>query len=147
MKDMSKYYIVEAHVLPEIAIKVLKAKQLLDEGRVKFVSDAVKAVGVSRSAYYKYHDSIQPFFEYEEHRTVTLGVSLVDNPGVLGHVLKSLAQFELNVLTINQTIPINRVANVTITFETLGSSVNIDEVIKSFNEFDDVIEVNLLARE
>lgn len=147
MKDTSKYYIVEAHVLPEIAVKVLKAKELLDEGRVKFVSDAVKAVGVSRSAYYKYHDSIRPFFEYQEHQTVTLGLSLVDNPGVLGRVLKWLAQFELNVLTINQTIPINRVANVTITFETLGSSVSIDEIIGSFDACEDIIEVNLLARE
>lgn len=147
MKDTSKYYIVEAHVLPEIAVKVLKAKELLDEGRVKFVSDAVRAVGVSRSAYYKYHDSIQPFFEYQEHKTVTVQVSLVDNPGVLGGVLKSLAQFELNILTINQTIPINRVANVTITFETLGTSVSLDEVLNSFKEHEDVIGVSLLARE
>ena len=147
MKKNTKYYLVEAHILPEIVVKVMEAKTLLDEGKVKYVSEAVKAAGVSRSAYYKYYDSVRPFFEYEHHKTMTIALSLVDNPGVLGHILKILAEYDLNILAINQTIPINRIANVTITFETRESTVHINTLIETLKESKDVSDVNLLARE
>ena len=147
MKKNTKYYLVEAHILPEIVVKVMEAKALLDEGKVKYVSEAVKAAGVSRSAYYKYYDSVRPFFEYEHHKTMTIALSLVDNPGVLGYILKVLAEYDLNILTINQTIPINRIANVTITFETRESTVHINTLIETLKDSKDVSDVNLLARE
>lgn len=147
MKENTKYYLVEAQILPEIIVKVLEAKALLDQGKVKYVSEAVDAVGVSRSAYYKYHQAVKPFFEYEHHKTMTIGLDLVDDPGVLGDVLKRLASLSLNVLTINQTIPINGVANVTITFETTEDNVNINQLLEKLREKQEILNVNLLARE
>ncbi len=126
MSKKTKYYLIEESVMPEAIMKVLEAKMLLDQGKVKFVSQAVDQVGISRSVFYKYHESVRPFFDSEIHTTITLGLKLSDDPGVLGNVLNTMSDYEVNILTINQNIPINHVANVTITFETLEEVFNVD---------------------
>ncbi|NLW15344.1 MAG: ACT domain-containing protein [Erysipelothrix sp.] len=147
MNTKKKYYLVEKEILSEAILKVMEAKALLDQGKVKYVSEAVKAVGISRSVFYKYHESVRPFFEHEFHSTITLGMELLDDPGVLGDVLSRLATYEINVLTINQTIPIAHVANVTITFETLNMDVNVDKLIRELENHKSIRKVSVLARE
>lgn len=147
MKQNVKYYLIEEHALPEVMLKVLEAKMLLDQGKVRFISDAVEQVGISRSVYYKYRDSVRPFFDNDIHTTMTLGLKLIDDPGVLENVLKVLSNYAVNILTINQTIPINHVANVTVTVETIDSSLDVRQLMLELEEDENVRKVNVLARE
>ncbi len=142
-----KYYLVEEDILPEAILKVLEAKALLRQNKVKYVSEAVKQVGISRSVFYKYHESVHPFHETKKHTTITLGVELNDDKGVLSEMLAILAAYDLNVLTIHQTIPIHHIANVTITFETLNDKVNVEAMIKEMRATDKINKVSILARE
>ncbi len=147
MKHETKYYLVEESVMPEAIMKVLEAKMLLDQGKVRFISEAVEKVGISRSVFYKYHQSVRPFFDNEVHTTMTLSLELIDDPGVLTRVLSILAKYELNVLTINQTIPINHIANVTVTFETVTAKMSVSVLVDELEEDENVRKVIVLARE
>lgn len=147
MKQKANYYLIKEEVMPEAIMKVLEAKMLLDQGKVKFVSEAVEKVGISRSVFYKYHEAVRPFFDSELHTTVSLALELSDGPGVLGRILNILSDYDVNILTINQTIPINHVANVTVTFETVDGSLDMDALMKHLEQEPDVKNVSILARE
>ena len=130
-----KYYLIDSSILPEVYSKVIKAKNLLLSGEASSVSSAVKMAGISRSAYYKYKDSI---FEYnaQGEETVTINARLEDNAGVLGAVVSELYLFGANILSVNQSAPINSVANVSITVrlpEKEGKSDLMIEKISSLN--------------
>lgn len=142
-----KYYVIEESALPEVILKVIEVKNMLNRGEVKYVSEAVELVGISRSAYYKYQGVVHPFFDYEKHTTYSIGLDLVDESGVLGKILKIFASYNLNILTINQTIPINMIANVTITFETISQDANIQDLLRHLEMSEKVKQVYLLARE
>mgnify|MGYP000809184511 CR=1 FL=1 len=113
-----KYYLVEASVLPEIFAKVIEAKELLETGQVRTVADAVACVDISRSAFYKYKDFVSPFQDMSRGHLVTFNLELLDRQGVLSSVLAIFAENGANILTINQTIPTNGCAGVTISAET-----------------------------
>ena len=113
-----KYYLVEASVLPEIFAKVIEAKELLETGQVRTVADAVARVDISRSAFYKYKDFVSPFQDMSRGHLVTFNLELLDRQGVLSSVLAIFAENGANILTINQTIPTNGCAGVTISAET-----------------------------
>ncbi|HZJ87291.1 MAG TPA: ACT domain-containing protein [Erysipelothrix sp.] len=147
MAKKTRYYLIEEDVMPEAIMKVLEAKMLLEQGKVRFVSEAVEAVGISRSVFYKYHEAVRPFFDSEIHTTITLSMKLSDDPGVLGNVLNALSDYDVNILTINQNIPINHVANVTITFETLDEVFDVNDLIRQLEENINVKTVDILARE
>ncbi len=147
MEKERKYYLIEESILPEAILKVLEAKALIRQNKVKYVSEAVKQVGISRSVFYKYHESVHPFHENKKHATFTLGLELTDDKGVLSNMLSILSSYDLNVLTIHQTIPIHHIANVTITFETLNDQVNVEKMISEMRETDKINKVSILARE
>ena len=109
-----KYYLVEASVLPEIFAKVIEAKELLETGQVRTVADAVARVDISRSAFYKYKDFVSPFQDMSRGHLVTFNLELLDRQGVLSSVLAIFAENGANILTINQSIPTNGCAAVTI---------------------------------
>lgn len=108
--------LVEAELLPEVFLKVIEAKKLLSQGKAKNSSEAAKLAGISRSAYYKYKDGISIYDEEQERKVVTYYLTLMDNPGVLSEVLSTLSKYGANVLTINQNIPVDGAAPVTISF-------------------------------
>ena len=118
MREDKNFFIVDKSVLPEIFLKVMEVKNLLESGKEKTVQDAVAKVGISRSAFYKYRDAVYPLYENTRGKTVTISVNLDDTTGLLSSILNSIADAGANILTINQTIPINGIANVTITIET-----------------------------
>ena len=118
LKEDKNFFIVDKSVLPEIFLKVMEVKNLLESKKEKTVQDAVNRVGISRSAFYKYRDAVHPLYENTRGKTVTIAANLDDTPGLLSAVLNSIATEGANILTINQTIPINGIANVTITIET-----------------------------
>ena len=122
MDKMPKYFIVEARALPEVFRKVAEAKWLLENGEVATVGEATKATDISRSAFYKYRDSIAPFENLMAGRILTFQLILRDVSGLLSAILSVFAQYGANILTINQTIPSNGTASVTVSAETNGVS-------------------------
>jgi chorismate mutase len=143
----SDFYIVEVSALPETILKVMEAKRLLESGKEKTIQSAVSAVGISRSAFYKYQNSVFPFYENSRGKTMTIGLNLDDMPGLLSDVLNMIAAFGANILTINQTIPLNRVANVTLTIETGKMQKNASDLIEKLQSINGVQSLKIIARE
>ena len=140
-----KYYIVEATALPEVFLKVAEAKRLLSTGEAATVNDAAKLTGISRSAFYKYRDSVMPFHNMMIGRILTYQLKLHDEPGVLSGILKTFADFSANILTINQTIPSGGCALVTVTAETSGIRETPDELLRQLTASAGVIKAEVLA--
>ena len=141
----AKYFIVEAQAMPEVIQKVAQAKQLLEMGEESTVNAAAKAVGISRSAFYKYKDAVRPFNDMLHGRIVTIQVILRDEPGVLSGVLNLFAGTGLNVLTINQTIPVGGQALVTITAETSNLIQPLELLISEGKKTSGVLKFEILA--
>ncbi|TMV53126.1 ACT domain-containing protein [Paenibacillus mesophilus] len=119
-----RYFLVREDILPEAVVKTMQAKELLARGEAKTVHEAVEAVGISRSAFYKYKDGIHPLNKLERERLVTLSMDLEHRSGILSRVLAVIAGLEGNVLTIHQTIPLQGMANVVLSVDTthMGAS-------------------------
>lgn len=145
MNQPAKYFIVEAEALPEIIRKVAQAKQLMEMGEAATVNGAAKAVGISRSAFYKYKDTVRPFNDMLHGRIVTVQVMLRDEPGVLSGVLNLFAGTGLNILTINQNIPVNGRALVTITAQTSGLQQSLEELLADSASAPGVLKCEILA--
>ncbi len=147
MKADKNFYIVDKSVLPEIFLKVMDVKNLLESRREKTVQDAVNKVGISRSAFYKYRDAIFPLYENTRGKTVTLSFNLDDTKGVLSNVLNDIASFEGNILTINQNIPTNGIGNVTITIETDAMTEDLRALMDRLERREGVQSLKIIARE
>lgn len=144
---MSKktYYIVAAEALPEIFVKVAEAKRMLQVGEAGTVGEATRLMGISRSAFYKYKDTVQPFQDMKAGHIITFYAMLRDNPGVLSNFLSIFANSGANILTINQTIPTNGCAAVTISAETSEMSEALDEMITRISGALGVLKFEILA--
>ena len=142
MGSKPKYYIVEAAALPEVFLKVAEAKRLLSTGEVTTVNEAARITGISRSAFYKYRDTVMPFHNMMLGR---IQLELHDEPGVLSGILKTFAEQSANILTINQTIPSGGCAMVTITAETSGMQGTPDELLRLLSQSSGVIKAEVLA--
>ncbi len=145
MSGPAKYFIVEAAAMPEIFRKVAEAKRLLETGEEKTVNAAAQAADISRSAFYKYKDAVRPFNDMLHGRIVTVQILLKDTPGVLSGVLNVLAGTGVNILTINQSIPVNGCAVVTITAETSALQNSLEEVLAHVSAGTGVIKCEILA--
>ena len=140
-----KYYIVEATALPEVFLKVAEAKRLLSTGEAATVNDAAKLTGISRSAFYKYRDSVMPFHNMMIGRIITFHLTLHDEPGVLSAILTCFARHNANILTINQTIPTNACALVTVSAETAEMTTSLEEFLHDLDQTKGVIKADVLA--
>ena len=145
MNNSPKYYLVEASALPEVFLKVAEAKRLLATGQAATVNEATKITGISRSAFYKYRDSVQSFQKMNVSRVITLQFLLHDEPGVLSNLLTTVARQNVNILTINSITPTNGCAIVTITAETTQSTVTLDELMRFLSQTSGVIKAEVLA--
>lgn len=145
MRQPAKYYIVEAEALPEVIRKVAQAKQLLETGEAATVNGAAQAVGISRSAFYKYKDAVRPFQDMLSGRIVTLQVTMRDEPGVLSGMLNLFAGTGVNILTINQNIPLHGKAVVTITAETSGLARTLEDLLVLVEQTVGVLKCEILA--
>ena len=142
---LSKYFLIEADILPEIFIKVAQAKELLETGEAATVAEAAAKLGISRSAFYKYKDSISPFHELKRERMITMHITLRHKMGVLSSVLSLFANTGANILTINQSIPMSGTAFVTISAETADMSIAAEELITSIQNTPGVKKVEVTA--
>nr|WP_084034554.1 ACT domain-containing protein [Anaerobacillus alkalilacustris] len=140
-----EFYLVRADILSEAMQKTLEAKALIDSGKVRNINEAVQAVDLSRSAYYKYKDGIFPFHKMVKEKIITLSIHLEDRSGTLSKLLSVVADAGSNVLTINQTIPLQGRATITLTIETAPMTVGIDHLVKKIQQLDAVEKVELIG--
>ena len=145
--DKNKYFVVRERAVPEVLLNVVAAKKLLESKRVATVQEAADAVGISRSSFYKYKDDIFPFHDTAKGRTITLVIQLDDEPGLLSVVLKTVAEFHANILTIHQSIPINGIASLTLSVDVLPQSGDVAEMLEHIEEQEGGHYVKILARD
>ena len=147
IEDKSKYFVVKQKAVPEVLLKVVEAKKLLETVRAITVQEAADRVGISRSSFYKYKDDIFPFHENARGKTITFIMQIEDTPGLLSNVLGLIADYHANILTIHQTIPINGVASLTMSVEILSVSGDSSEMIEKIEAQTGVHYVKILSRE
>lgn len=145
MPDKQKYYIVEASALPEVFLKVAQAKNLLSTGKAATVNEATQMTGISRSAFYKYRDSVMPFQNMMTGRIITFQLLLQDGPGVLNTVLSTLSENNANIITINSIVPTNGCAIVTISADTIDLKVSLEELLRQMRQHKQVVKADILA--
>ena len=147
MEDKSKYFVVKQKAVPEVLLKVVEAKKMLETERALTVQEAADKVGISRSSFYKYKDDIFPFYDNTKGKTVTLVVQMDDVQGLLSDLLHVVADYKANILTIHQSIPVNGVATLTLSVEVRENTGNMSSMIGDLEEVDGVHYVKILSRE
>ena len=147
MKGRSTFYVLREKAVPEVLLKVIEAKRLLDSGKAESVQVATEAVGISRSSFYKYKDDIFPYHENVRGKTVTMAVQLDDEPGLLSTVLKTIAEFHANILTIHQSIPVNGIASLTLSIDVFPSGGSAEEMRDSIEAVQGIHFAKIIARE
>ncbi|NWQ40177.1 ACT domain-containing protein [Bacillus sp. EB106-08-02-XG196] len=140
-----KFYLIREDVLPEAMKKTLDVKEMLERGKAESIWDAVQQVDLSRSAYYKYRDTVFPFSTVVKERLVTLFFHLEDRSGTLSKLLGVVASSGCNVLTIHQTIPLQGRANVTLSLNTTEISTDIDDLLSELRKLEFVEKVEVLG--
>ena len=147
MSEKSKYFVLREKAVPEVLLKVVEAKKLLESERVLSVQESADRVGISRSSYYKYQNDIFPFHDEAKGKTVTFVLQMEDEPGLLSVVLNIVAEFGANILTIHQSIPISGVASLTLSIEVLPTTGDVSAMIQKIEEQKGVHYLKILGRE
>lgn len=141
MTNNPKYLLIEASVAPEVFVRVVRAKQLIAQGRVTSSSQAARMAGISRSAFYKYKDFVHRYDEHLRSDIISLNVVLEDEPGVLSNVLAQLYKARANIITVNQNIPVDGVAQVSVAVR-LSAGVSAEQVIAVVSQIAGVVKVS-----
>ncbi len=147
MAAKSQYYVVKEKAVPEVLLKVVEAKRLLESERVETVQDAADAVGISRSSFYKYKDDIFPFHENAKGKNIAFVMQMDDEPGLLSDVLQVIADYHANILTIHQTIPINGIASLTLSIDILPSTGDTMTMLSDLESLNGIHYLKILGRE
>ncbi len=145
-KREEKFYLIRSDILPESIAKTIEAKKLLESGEVDTVNEAVERVGLSRSAFYKYKDSIFPFNAMMSEKIVTITFTLEHRSGFLSRVLLYVAEQGGNVLTINQTIPLQGIANISMSVDLANLKVSTTEFLDGLQEINGVRKAVIVGR-
>jgi chorismate mutase len=145
-KDYKKFYLIREDVLPESVVKTLKIKDVLKNNPSLSIFEAVKQFDLSRSAFYKYRDTIFPIDEkMESTREFTLILYVNDIVGMLAQVLNTLSSLQLSVLTIHQSIPMDGRATITLSLDAKGTDLEIDDVMEALKIIDHISKVELIS--
>ncbi|WP_409301918.1 ACT domain-containing protein [Peribacillus sp. SCS-155] len=144
-KTDKKFYLIREDVLPEAMKKTLDAKEMIERGRAESVWEAVQKVDLSRSAFYKYRDTVFPFHTVVKEKLITLFFYLEDRSGTLSQLLGVVASSGCNVMTIHQTIPLQGRANVTLSLNTSGMTMEIEELLSKLRKMEFVEKVEVLG--
>ena len=147
MTEKTNYYVLKEKAVPEVLLRVVEAKRLLESGRVTSVQEATERVDISRSSYYKYKEDIFPFHDNAKGRTITMVIQLDDEPGLLSAILKTIAESHANILTIHQSIPVNGIASLTLSVDILPETTDANRIMERIEQQDGVHYLKILARE
>ena len=147
MAEKTKYFVLKKKAVPEVLLKVVEAKRLLDSGKAASVQEAAENVGISRSSFYKYKDDIFPFHDNAKGKTITMVIQLDDEPVLLSVVLRIVADYHANILTIHQSIPVNGIASLTLSVDVLNETGDISQMVDTIEEQQGIHYLKILARE
>lgn len=147
MEEQTKYFVLKQKAVPEVLLKVVQAKRLIESERGMTVQEATERVGISRSSFYKYKDDIFPFYDNAKGRTITLVLQMDDERGLLSDILHIVAVYKANILTIHQSIPVNNVASLTLSVEVRPDTGNISRMVEEMEEQKGIHHVKIIARE
>ena len=152
--EENSYFLVRGRAVPEVLLKVVEAKrllesqkQLLETQKAMTVQEAVEKTGISRSSFYKYKEDIFRFHDNTQGKTLTLTFQMDDEPGLLSEVLKLIAQFEANILTIHQSIPINGIASLSLSIQVLPNTGDVSKMLEEMEKKRGVHHVKIVAKE
>ncbi|MDO4317562.1 MAG: ACT domain-containing protein [Lachnospiraceae bacterium] len=145
--ESEQYYIVKKKALPEVLLKVVEAKRLLDSEKAITVQEATERVGLSRSSFYKYKDDVLPFHENSRGKTLNVILQVDDETGILSAILMQIAKCRANVLTIQQSIPIGGIASIALGFEILPESADVNALLEGIRSISGVHYLKILGRE
>lgn len=146
-RQQSGFYLVREEILPEAIKKTIKVKDMLKRGEARTINEAVERMELSRSAYYKYKDYVFPFYEASKEKIVTLALLLEHKSGVLSRVLNTIAADHGSVLTINQGIPLQGVANATISIETAELVIDLEALLDKLRMVEGVKRLEVLGQQ
>ncbi len=147
MTEKTNYYVLKEKAVPDVLLRVVEAKRLLESGRVASVQEATERVDISRSSYYKYKEDIFPFHDNAKGQTITMVIQLDDEPGLLSAILKTIAESHANILTIHQSIPVNGIASLTLSVDILPETTDANRIMERIEQQDGVHYLKILARE
>lgn len=147
MEEQTKYFVLKQKAVPEVLLKVVQAKRLIESEQAMTVQEATERVGISRSSFYKYKDDIFPFYDNAKGRTITLVLQMDDERGLLSDILHIVAVYKANILTIHQSIPVNNVASLTLSVEVRPDTGNISRMVEEMEEQKGIHHVKIIARE
>ena len=142
-----KLYLVSERALPEVLLQVVEAKKLLETKKVMTVGEAAETVGISRSSFYKYKDDINYFYEDARGKTISFLLEMEDRQGLLSEVLKEVAHYGVNILTIHQSIPVNGLASLSLSLQILNGLTDVTDMVASVEAIDGIRRMKILARE
>lgn len=147
MAEKTSFFVLREKAVPEVLLKVVEAKRLLDSGRAESVQDATDAVGISRSSFYKYKDDIFLYHENAKGKTITMVIQLDDEPGLLSVVLKTIAEFHANILTIHQSVPVNGIASLTLSIDIFPATGDVTDMQSQIESVQGIHYAKIIARE
>jgi chorismate mutase len=147
MTEKTNYYVLKEKAVPDVLLRVVEAKRLLESGRAASVQEATERVDISRSSFYKYKDDIFPFRDNAKGRTITMVIQLDDEPGLLSAILKTIADSHANILTIHQSIPVNGIASLTLSVDILPDTEDANRMMEHIEQQEGVHYLKILARE
>ena len=145
--ESTKYYVLKRRAIPEVMLKVVEAKHLIESGKEPSVAAAVDRVGLSRSSFYKYKDDIFEFHDHAEGTTINLTAQMDDEPGRLSEVLRTIADRQANILTIHQSLPIAGIATISLSIRILPTTGDIGDMVEELGTISGVHNVKLVAGE
>lgn len=145
-EEKTKYYVIKEKAVPEVLLKVIEAKRLMDMQELT-VQQATEKAGISRSSFYKYKDDIFPFHDNAKGKTITMVIQLDDEPGLLSVVLRIVADYHANILTIHQSIPVNGIASLTLSVDVLNETGDISQMVDTIEQQQGIHYLKILARE
>ena len=146
-KENNKYYLIKQKAVPEVLLKVIEAKRLLETEKVMTIQEAAEKVGLSRSSFYKYKDDIFPFHEEAKGKTITFIIQMDDEPGILSNVLRAIAQNHGNILTIHQSIPISGIATLTLSVQILQGEGDAEAMVDDIEQMEGIHYLKILGSE
>ena len=147
MEEKEKYFLVRQKAVPEVLLKVVEAKKLLESEKVMTIQEATDVVGISRSSFYKYKDDTLPFYDNTKGKTVTFVLQMDDEQGLLSDLLRIVAVYKANILTIYQSIPVSSIATLTLSVEVRSDTGSLSGMTEEMESMKGIHYVKILARE
>lgn len=147
MESENKFYMVKKKALPEVLLKVVEVNNLLGAGKAKTVREAIDIIGLSRSSYYKYKDDVFPIHEKIQGKTITFVMEMEDQPGLLSNVIKVVADCKANILSIHQSIPVNRIALITLSVLVLPITDDVTELFEKIGHAKGIHNLKIVSAE